>query len=61
MRTCNAVQYNQYVETDSTEGRRNIIWTSRTLPRRQRPQWHQSSQRQRPNLLVHLNLRSLYL
>ena len=61
LRTCNTVQYNQYVVTDPTEGRRNTTWTPRTLPKRQCPQWHQASQRQRPNPLVNLNLRSLYL
>ena len=43
------------------ERRKNIEWTPRTLPRRQRPQWHQPSCYQSPNLLLNLNLRLLYL
>ena len=35
LRTCNPVQYNQYIETDYTsEGWQKTIWTPRTLPRR---------------------------
>ena len=43
------------------EGRKNISWTPRTLPRHQRPQWHQQCWHQSPNQLLNLNLRTLYL
>ena len=45
----------------TTEGQKNIPCTPRTLPRRQRPQRHQPSWPKNPNLLVKLNLRTLYL
>ena len=44
LRSGNPLQCNQYVGTDNTsEGRKNAIWTARTLPRRQRPQRLQGS------------------
>ena len=42
------------------EARKNISWTPSTLPRGKRPQLHQPSWHQSPNLLVDLNLRTLY-
>ena len=61
LRNCKPVQYNQYAETYYTlETQKNITWTPRTVPRRQRLQRHLQNRHQRPDL-VNLNLRSLYL